>query len=140
MTTLAIIVLLVVILDQGVKHILRVFVSPGSLSLGAFGDVRVVSTQVWAIRALGRVPAAAMWIIWTAAAAAAIAISMRVPTLAWALGLLLGGALSHALETSLRGSVCDYVCLRFWPAFNLADVAICGGALTLVLHVAAALS
>ena len=36
--------------------------------------------------------------------------------------------MSHALETSLRGCIIDYVRLRFWPAFNLADVAITVGA------------
>jgi hypothetical protein len=30
-------------------------------------------------------------------------------------GLLLGGSLSHAVESSLRGSIADYVCFRFWP-------------------------
>ncbi len=33
----------------------------------------------------------------------------------------------------MRGSVSDYVCLRFWPAFNLADVAITVGAIGLLL-------
>jgi lipoprotein signal peptidase len=46
-------------------------------------------------------------------------------------GLLLGGSLSNAMEGSLRGSVTDYVCLRFWPAFNLADVALTAGAVGL---------
>ena len=44
-------------------------------------------------------------------------------------GLLLGGSLSNALESSLRGTVSDYVCLRFWPAFNLADLALAAGAI-----------
>jgi lipoprotein signal peptidase len=51
------------------------------------------------------------------------------PPCGWFAGALLGGSLSHALETSLRGRVVDYVRLRFWPAFNLADVAITAGAL-----------
>jgi signal peptidase II len=54
-----------------------------------------------------------------------------LPALGGPFGLMLGGALSHALETSVRGSVCDYVCLRFWPAFDLADVALAVGALGL---------
>jgi lipoprotein signal peptidase len=44
-------------------------------------------------------------------------------------GLLLGGSLSHAVESSLRGSIADYVCFRFWPAFNLADLALAVGAI-----------
>jgi lipoprotein signal peptidase len=41
--------------------------------------------------------------------------------------------MSHALETSLRGGICDCICLRFWPAFNVADAAITVGATALVL-------
>ena len=44
-------------------------------------------------------------------------------------GLLLGGSLSNAVESSMRGSITDYICLRFWPAFNLADLALAAGAI-----------
>jgi lipoprotein signal peptidase len=37
------------------------------------------------------------------------------------------------IETSRRGRVCDYLCLRFWPAFNLADAAISIGAVGFVV-------
>jgi lipoprotein signal peptidase len=47
-------------------------------------------------------------------------------------GLLLGGSLSHAVESSLSGSITDYICLKFWPAFDLADVAIAAGAIGIV--------
>jgi lipoprotein signal peptidase len=49
-------------------------------------------------------------------------------------GLLLGGSLSHLLETTRRGWICDYVCLRFWPAFNLADVALTAGTIGTALN------
>ena len=52
----------------------------------------------------------------------------------WFAGALLGGSLSHALETSLRGCIIDYVRLRLWPAFNLADVAITVGALGVLVQ------
>ena len=39
-------------------------------------------------------------------------------------GLLLGGSLGNAVEHAQRGAISDYVRLRFWPAFNLADAAI----------------
>jgi signal peptidase II len=52
--------------------------------------------------------------------------------------LILGGALSNALDRALRRSVVDYFDFYWnawhWPAFNIADVAICIGAgLILVL-------
>lgn len=46
--------------------------------------------------------------------------------------LILGGALSNALDRALRGSVVDYFDFYWnswhWPAFNIADAAICIGA------------
>jgi hypothetical protein len=70
----------------------------------------------------------------------ATAVCTIFPAIGWSFGLLLGAALSHALETSLRGSICDYVCLRFWPAFNLADVALTVGALGLAFELVSAVS
>jgi lipoprotein signal peptidase len=55
-----------------------------------------------------------------------------LPSSAAFVGLLLGGSLSHAVESSLRGSITDYICLRFWPAFNLADLALTAGALGII--------
>ena len=52
-------------------------------------------------------------------------------------GMLLGGSSSHALESAVRGSISDYICLRFWPAFNLADVAITVGAIGVIVTMAA---
>jgi signal peptidase II len=48
-----------------------------------------------------------------------------------ALGLILGGALGNALDRVLSGSVTDFIDLRFWPVFNLADSAIVVGAVIL---------
>ena len=48
-------------------------------------------------------------------------------------GLLLGGALGNALDRLREGAVIDFVKLPFWPAFNLADVAITSGVLALLL-------
>ncbi|PIT81073.1 signal peptidase II [Limnohabitans sp. 15K] len=46
--------------------------------------------------------------------------------------LILGGAFSNALDRALRGPVVDYFDFHWnswhWPAFNIADVAICIGA------------
>ena len=44
----------------------------------------------------------------------------------------LAGSLSNLLEHVTRGAITDYVCLRRWPAFNLADVALTAGALSLL--------
>lgn len=45
--------------------------------------------------------------------------------------MILGGALSNALDRALRGPVVDYFDFHWndlhWPAFNIADIAICVG-------------
>jgi signal peptidase II len=55
------------------------------------------------------------------------------------LGLVLGGALGNLADRIFRapafgrGSVIDFVDLRWWPVFNLADAAITCGCVLLVL-------
>ncbi len=46
-----------------------------------------------------------------------------------ALGAALGGAASNLADRLARGGVVDFIDLRFWPAWNLADAAIVAGAL-----------
>jgi signal peptidase II len=58
----------------------------------------------------------------------------RIEALAYS--LILGGAIGNAADRVMYGAVTDFldVYLRnwHWPAFNLADVAICVGALALI--------
>lgn len=57
---------------------------------------------------------------------------------ALAFSLILGGALGNAFDRAVRGQVVDYLDFHLrgwhWPAFNIADMAIVGGALVLVLQ------
>ena len=50
-----------------------------------------------------------------------------------------GQFIDVALRTARRGRVCDYLCLRFWPAFNLADAAISIGTVGFIVRVISAL-
>ena len=56
-----------------------------------------------------------------------------------ALGLVLGGAVGNLVDRVFRspgfgrGSVIDFVDLRWWPVFNVADAAITVGCVLLVL-------
>ena len=55
-----------------------------------------------------------------------------------ALALVVGGAVGNLIDRLVRGAVVDFVDLYYqswhWPAFNVADVAICVGAGMLVLE------
>ena len=74
----------------------------------------------------------ALW-LWAVAAGALVVASAWMPSAGVFVGLLLGGSVSNAMEGSLRGSVTDYVCLRLWPAFNFADVALTVGAIGITI-------
>lgn len=49
------------------------------------------------------------------------------------LGLQLGGALGNLVDRLRIGLVTDFLDFRFWPVFNIADMAIVAGAGLLVL-------
>ena len=56
-----------------------------------------------------------------------------------ALSLILGGALGNLVDRILLGHVIDFIDVYYanyhWPAFNLADSAICVGALLLLMDI-----
>ena len=53
-----------------------------------------------------------------------------------ALSLILGGALGNVLDRLMYGAVVDFIDLHYanwhWPAFNIADSAICIGAVLII--------
>ncbi|KRB85015.1 signal peptidase II [Noviherbaspirillum sp. Root189] len=58
----------------------------------------------------------------------------------WALALILGGAVGNVIDRVLYGHVIDFLdfyvpnsSLPHWPAFNVADMAIVGGAILFVI-------
>jgi signal peptidase II len=56
----------------------------------------------------------------------------RHPILPVALGLLLGGSVSNLVDRVRLGHVTDFLDLRYWPAFNLADTFIVAGVAVLI--------
>jgi signal peptidase II len=60
--------------------------------------------------------AAILWMLVFFARSAA-----RHPVLPAAFGLVIGGSLSNLLDRVRLGYVTDFLDLRYWPAFNLAD-------------------
>jgi signal peptidase II len=62
----------------------------------------------------------------------------RHPVLPAALGLLIGGSISNLVDRVRLGHVTDFLDLRFWPAFNLADSCIVVGVAILLAALVAA--
>lgn len=113
--------------DQLVKYGLRRSLGSGSIPLGPIGAVRLVDSRIWLARGRLRPRNRVLWTIWAFGALVLLGVTLWTPSYGLSAGLLLGGAASHAFESTRRGGVYDYICLRFWPAFNLADVAITVG-------------
>lgn len=126
----------VVLIDQGLKAaLLAIFRSPSGRreSVARFEPVRARGTFVGRLG----VPRSFQALLWTAILVSALAAMGRVDVFdsrlaAVALGLALGGAASNLLDQLTRRVVIDYIDLRIWPAFNLADVAIVGGVVVLL--------
>jgi signal peptidase II len=57
----------------------------------------------------------------------------RHPILPVALGLVIGGSVSNLLDRVRLGYVTDFLDLRYWPAFNLADSFIVIGVAVLLI-------
>ncbi len=64
--------------------------------------------------------------------------AQRHPLLPVALGLVLGGSVSNLVDRVRLGYVTDFLDLRWWPAFNLADTFIVVGVGLLFLSFVAA--
>jgi signal peptidase II len=131
MSTLCV-TLVVLVSDQALKLLLRPLKGSAAVALGPFGGVRIVEGRLWLRRLGGQCSGIRIWRLWVSAAVPLALISALLPSSAAFVGLLLGGSLSHAIENSMRGSITDYICLRFWPAFNLADVALVTGAIGMI--------
>ncbi len=54
------------------------------------------------------------------------------PRAIWGLGLLAGGSAGNLWDRLITGRVIDYIHVRFWAVFNLADSAIVAGMILLV--------
>lgn len=56
------------------------------------------------------------------------ATKFQTPVVLIGLGAAIGGATGNLLDMVWRGAVVDFIDLRIWPVFNIADVAIVIGA------------
>jgi signal peptidase II len=136
--TLGAALVLVPLVDLGMKWALRRGLGARAVSLGPLATVQVASGRIWLARFGAASCPRLVWGVWLLAAAPLVFVSWWIPSSLPFVGLLLGGSLSHALEHFRRGGTTDYVHLRFWPAFNLADIVITVGVIGIVARLTVA--
>jgi signal peptidase II len=121
---------LFLLLDQLSKSLVEAHVGDRNISLGPLLQLKRVSSikRLYARNGARFVFAS----IWVAALASTIALyqlqpAFRNPTVMIAIGAALGGAAGNLIDVMRSRAVPDFIDFRFWPAFNLADVAIIAG-------------
>jgi signal peptidase II len=136
---------LVVALDQLSKWAVLGHFAPGERrALGEFFNMVLVFNKGAAFSFLADAPGWQTPVLVTFALVAAAMVSVlivrspRRRALCTGLALILGGALGNVIDRLRFGSVVDFLDFHalgwHWPAFNVADSAICVGAVLLILE------
>jgi signal peptidase II len=131
----AVLVVVVLILDQVTKHAVIANIPVGTTQkfLPAINLVHIHNSGV----AFGFFAGGgAVVLVLTLSALAALVIYFLLrPTRPWLwlpTGLLVGGAIGNLIDRLAHGYVTDFVKLPAWPAFNVSDMAITFGVLSLL--------
>lgn len=121
---------LVVLLDRISKSLFEARAGSRNISIGPLLQLKHVEgvKRAYALRGARFVFLA----VWIASLASTIALyqllpSFRNPTIMIAIGAALGGAAGNLFDVLRKRAVSDFIDFRFWPTFNLADVAIIAG-------------
>lgn len=125
---------IVLVLDQATKELAVQLLADGKVDLGWF-DLNLVRNPNAAFSIPG--PPGLFLLVTVVVVVIVVRTLPSVDrlSLAFAYGLLLGGALGNAMDRIFRfpgipsGHVVDFVDLRWWPVFNMADSAIVSGAI-----------
>ena len=123
-------------LDQAAKAVVIAKLGNGRVIQLLGGAIRLdFITNTGAAFSLFRTSGGLFIVIAVAVAVAVLALRGRISRTQWwtraAIGLIVGGALANALDRIRLGYVVDFIDLRWWPVFNLADSAIVVGAVVL---------
>ncbi len=137
------IALLVVIADQASKVLVLASFADGEvLRLTPFFNLVLVWNRGVSFGMLGDGGANIPWLLSGLALAVVIALifwlrAVEHHLIALGLGLVIGGALGNVIDRIRFGAVVDFLDLHafgyHWPAFNIADSAICVGAVVLLV-------
>ena len=134
---------LVILLDQLSKlYITGHFAYLQSLTLLSVFDIALLHNAGAAFSFLSEAGGMQRWLFTAIAVIASVSIILvlknnaKKPLFALALSLILGGALGNLIDRIHYGYVVDFLLFHwnehYFPAFNLADSAITGGALLLI--------
>ena len=131
----ALVAVAVVAADQAVKALVRTTIDAGD-EVHLFLGIQLVNVRNNGI-AFGLLSGGgAVLVVFAIAALVALLIFFgrhRYRPLVWLpTGLLIGGAAGNLLDRLRAGAVTDFIDLPAWPAFNVADIAITFGVLTLL--------
>jgi len=130
------VVVLVLLVDQGTKALVRSSIAPGEQRdvLGPLTFVDVHNRGV-AFGFLGGGGAIVLVVTLAALTLLLVYFARHAdrPLLWLPTGLVLGGALGNLIDRIRQGYVTDFIHFPHWPAFNVADMCITGGVVALVL-------
>lgn len=97
------------------------------MSFGLFNTGQGLSVPIFTVAAVVIVAILVFWLS-----------RVRSDMLASAIGLIIGGAVGNVIDRVRLGGVIDFLYFHlgswYWPAFNLADSAICIGVLTMLFE------
>lgn len=131
----ALVVLVVVALDQLAKHTLGTSVAAGERHrlLPGIELVHVRNTGVaFGILSGGGAAVLAFTFLALVALVAYLGLHPERALLWLPTGMLVGGAIGNLIDRLARGAVIDFIKLPLWPAFNVADMSITFGVLVLL--------
>ena len=131
----ALVMVAVIALDQGTKAVVRANVAIGDRD-GVFPGVEIVHVRNEGVafsRFSGGGTVVAVIVGAALLALLAYFVTHLDKPLVWLpTGMLLGGALGNVIDRVRDGAVTDFIDFPWWPAFNVADIAITFGVLTLL--------
>lgn len=137
--------LLVIMLDQVTKTWVQgVFVPYESVTVLPFFNLVLVFNEGAAFSFLSDAGGWQRWFFVLLACGVSVALALWLSKLdprerveAWALGLVIGGAVGNVIDRVWLGKVVDFLDFHWagyhWPAFNVADIAISCGVVLLLL-------
>jgi signal peptidase II len=131
----ALVAVATVALDQGVKALVRTTIEPGD-PVDLFLGIKLANVRNNGI-AFGMFSGGGVVLVLFAIAALVALLVFffrhRDRPLVWLpTGLLIGGAAGNLIDRVRAGAVTDFIDFPAWPAFNVADIAITFGVLTLI--------